>query len=91
MVFEFILGGKQRDGLGKRFLSLNADFTTHQQYLGSYISSLSLSVPIYKKGKIILLRVLVRMWNKLMYVKCLAECLEHRRDVNMSFVFQVWS
>lgn len=88
MFFEFILGGKQRDGLGKRFLSLNADFTTHQQYLGSSLSSLSLNVPIYKKGKIILLRVLGRMWN-MIYVKCLAECLEHRRDVNVPLVSQV--
>lgn len=49
MFIEFVLGGKHHDGLGKRFLSLNAYFT-HQQYLDSYLSFLSLNVLIYKKG-----------------------------------------
>lgn len=51
MLIEFLPGGRQHDGLGKRFLCLNAGLTTHQQYLGSYLSSLSFNIPIYKKGK----------------------------------------
>lgn len=39
MFLEFILGGEQCD-LGRRVLGLNADSTTHCQYLGSYSTSL---------------------------------------------------
>lgn len=54
MFIEFLLGGRQHDGVGKRFLSLNASFTTHWQFLGSDLSTLSLSFPIHKKGITIL-------------------------------------
>lgn len=89
MFIEFLLGGRQHGGVGKRFLSLNACFTTHQQYLGSYLSTLSFNFPISKKGITTLLRFLVKLRNKLIYVKCPAERMVHRGYVNVSLVSQV--
>lgn len=89
MFVEFLLGGGQHGSVGKKFLSLNACFTTHQQYLGSYLSTLSLNFSLSQKGIITLLRFLVKLQNKLMYVKCPAEFLVHRGYVNVSLVSQV--
>lgn len=91
MFIEFLLGGRQHGSVGKKFLSLNACFTTHQRYLSIYLPTLSLNFPISKKGITTLLRFLMKLRNKLMYVKCPAECLVHSGYVNVSFVSQVSS
>lgn len=82
-----LLGRRQHDDVGRR-LPVRAPVSPLISNTMAVVFPESVSPSI--NGVItILLWVLVRIWNKLLYLKCLAECLAQGKHVNVFLVSQI--